>query len=86
MYATTPLSQATSGTYAQVGRSTRGDELAPNFSRLVPAHARVNPGRQQGSRNQISNNVSERYEFSEICNMETDRRGFECEDYSHLKH
>ena len=82
-YATTPSSLATSGTYAQVGRGTRGeDESASNYSRLATAHVRVDPGRQQGSQNQISSNVSERYEFVEI---QTDKQNFEHEDYSCLK-
>ena len=85
-YATTPSSQATSRSYAQVHRTTRQEEeSAPNYSRLGPAYARVDPGRQQGSRNQISSNVRERYEFAETHNMETDKQPFEYEDYSCLK-
>ena len=78
---TTPSSLATSGTYAQLGGTTRQeDESAPNYSRLVPAHAIVNPGRQQSSKTQISSNVSERYEFAEI---KTDKKH---EEYSCLKY
>ena len=74
-YATTPStpsSQATSGTYAQVRRTTRQEEeSAPNYSRLCRAHATVDLERQ-GSRNQISTHVTDRYEFAEIHNMETE--------------
>ena len=84
-----PSSQATAGTYAQVGRSTRQEEMdesAPNYSGLGPAYATVDQGRQHGSQNQISSNVHERYGFAETYNMETDRQDFGHEDYSHLKH
>ena len=84
-YATTPSSLATSGTYAQLGTCTRQEDgSALNYSRLlIPAHATVDPGRQPGSQNQISSNVSERYEFAEI---QSDKPNFEHEDYSCLKH
>ena len=86
-YTTTPSSQTTSGTYAQVCRTTRQEEeTAPNYSRLGPAYATVDPERQQGSRNQISSNIRERYEFAEIHHLETDRQDFGHEDYLHLKH
>ena len=86
-YATTTSSQATSAIYAQVSRNARQeDESAPTYSRLVTALATVDSGRQQGSQNQISSNVSERYRFAEIHNMETDVQNFEYEDYSCLKH
>ena len=81
---------AASGTYAEVGRTTRQEEesaqQSPNYSRLGPAHETVDPGRQPGSQNQISSNVIERYELAEIPNMETDRQDFEHEDYSRLRH
>ena len=68
-------------------RTTRQEEeSAPNYDRLGPAHATIDPGRQKGSQNQISSSVSGRYEFAEIHNMETDKQPFENEDYSHLKH
>ena len=88
-YATIPSSLATSETYAEVGGNARQeDEPTPNYSRLGPAHETADLGRQQleGSQNQISNYVSERYEFAEIHNMETDRQALEDEHYSHLKH
>ena len=82
-----PSSQATSGTYAEVGTSIRQeDQSAPNYRRLGPTHETVDPERQRGSRNQISSSVSERYEFVEIHNMETEREDSEHEEYSHLKH
>ena len=85
-YTTTPSNQATSGTYAPVGRPTRQEEESdPNYSRLGPAHATVNPWTQD-SRNKISSNISERYEFAEIHNMETNKQPFENEDYFSLKH
>ena len=85
-YATTPSSQATSGTYAQVSRTTRQEEGSdPNYSRLGQPYATVDPGTQD-SRNKISSNISERYEFAEIHNTETDKQSFEHGDYSCLKH
>ena len=85
-YATTPSSQATSETYAQVGTITRQEEESdPNYSRLGPAHATVDPG-MQGSQNKTFSNISERYEFAEIHNMDNDKQPFEHEDYSCLKH
>lgn len=85
-YATTP-SQATSGTYAQVDKTTRREEESdPNYSRLGPAQATVDPGKQQDSQNQISSKVCGRYEFAEIRNIEIDKQPFEDEEYSCLKH
>ena len=85
-YATTPSSQATSETYAQVARITRQEEVSdPNYSRLGPAHATVDPG-MQGSQNKTFSNINERYGFAEIHNIETNKQPFEHEDYSCLKH
>ena len=59
-----PTSLTTSGTYAQVGRSTTREDL--NYSSLGPVYETVDPGRHK-----ISNVTSEGYG---IHNMEADRK------------
>ena len=52
-YTMIPSRLTTSGTYAQVGRTTRQeDESDPTYSKIGPSHESVDPERQQGSQNQ----------------------------------